>query len=325
MLTSILQIAESVTTSLQAEKESFDELRAMESRADRVLDEMATGRERSPDASRGPGPSWPRSRTHLLPGGAGLHLAQPGPGPANCSPPRMRRWRPAGAPRGRRPVRGGRQRPHRRAGDRHADRLLTAVAGANTALAESGRSWKQRLASAHRRHQGRRPAGDGRPGVVAAREDARTAISAGHDARAVGDPLAALSRLEKAETALDAALAPHREREVNVRRFAGLVAERIPGWRGRSRARTPFISSTAVRWTPHHARDSPRRAACSSRPRPPPPPTRRWPSGRWTRPSASPTRRSSSPTSSGTTSRGTAPAGGGGGGVDVGSLISAAS
>lgn len=243
MLTAILQIAESVTTSLQAEKESFDELRAMESRADRVLDEMAT---RSREVARRV--EGARSILASL-----ANTYSPGALASISRNPDQARELLASADAA---VAAGRERLA--ADDRsaavanariaeqaigHADRLLTAVAGANTALAESGPKLEQRLASltADIKDAGRLGTDD--PGVVAAREDARTAISAGHDARRGGDPLAALSRLEKAETALDAALAPHREREVNVRRFAGLVAERIPRVEGKIASADSFISS----------------------------------------------------------------------------------
>lgn len=243
MLTSILQLADSIAAMLTAEKESFDQLRAMESRADQVLEEMAT-------RSREVGRRIEGARSILASLG---NTFSPGALASISRNPDQARDLLTSADAA---ISAGREQLA--AGDRaaavgnariaeqaigQADRLLIAVSGASTALSEAGPKLEQRMASltADVKDANRLAASD--QGVAAARSEAQAAIADGHNARRGGDPLAALSRLEKAETALDGVLAPYREREVNQQRYAQLAAERIPRVEAKIASADSFISS----------------------------------------------------------------------------------
>ncbi|MDX5318639.1 MAG: TPM domain-containing protein, partial [Actinomycetes bacterium] len=243
MLSSILQISDSVIATLGREKESFDELRAMESRAGQVLDEMAT---RSREVAR-----RVEGARSILASLANTYSA--GALASISLNPDQARELLASADAA---VAAGRTRLA--ADDRaaavgnariaeqaigQADRLLAAVAGAHTALAEAGPKLDQRIASLSADVKDASRLGTDDPAVLHARDEAQKAISDGHNARRGGDPLAALARLEKAETALDGELAPYREEEDTLRRYAGLVSERIPRVEGKIASADSFISS----------------------------------------------------------------------------------
>ena len=243
MLTHILEIAEAVTARLRAEKASFDELRAMESRAEDVLQEMATRAREVADRIAGARSVLSSLTAAYSPAALASIARNPDQATelidsANAA------------------VAAGRERIA--AGDRaaavanariaeqaigHADRLLAAVAGANTALAEAGPQLEQRIGSLSADVRDATRLGTDDPAVAAAREEAQAALADGHQARTGGDPLAALSRLEKAETALDGVLAPYRETEVTLRRYAVHVAERLPRVEAKIASANSFISS----------------------------------------------------------------------------------
>lgn len=77
--------------------------------------------------------------------------------------------------------------------------------------------------------------------------DAQAAIAQGHAARTKGDPVAALAQLSKAETAIDAALAPYREAEENNRRTQGSLAERLTQLDSRVKALDSLIHANRGR------------------------------------------------------------------------------
>jgi hypothetical protein len=243
MLTSILQISDSVIATLASEKESFDELRAMESRAGQVLDEMAT-RSREVAGRIEGARSILASLANTYSAGALASIS--------LNPDQARELLASADAA----VAAGRERLA--ADDRaaavgnariaeqavgQADRLLAAVAGAHTALAEAGPKLEKRIASLSADVKDANRLGTDDPAVVHARDEAQRAIADGHNARRGGDPLAALARLEKAETALDGVLAPYREEEDTLRRYAGLVSERIPRVEGKIASADSFISS----------------------------------------------------------------------------------
>ncbi|MGM0386324.1 MAG: TPM domain-containing protein [Actinomycetota bacterium] len=243
MLTSILQISDSVIDALRTEKESFDELRAMESRAGQVLDEMGT---RSREVARRieGARSILASLANTYSAGALASISR-NPDQARellaSADAAIAAGRERLAADDRAAAVGNARIAERAIGQ--ADRLLAAVAGANTALAESGPKLEKRIASLSADVKDANRLGTSDPGVTHARDEAQKAISDGHNARRGGDPLAALARLEKAETALDAVLAPYREQEDTLRRYAGLVAERIPRVEGKIASADSFISS----------------------------------------------------------------------------------
>ncbi len=243
MLLQILQLAENVDSTLEAEKKSFDELRAMESRAGEVLAEMSTRAQEVGRRIEGARSILASLATTYSPGA--LASISRNPDQALQLLEAARTAIAAGQERlaaDDRPAAVANARIAEQAIGQ-ADRLLTAVAGAHTALSEAGPKLEQRIASitADIRDANRLAANDA--GVTAAREEAQAAVSDGHNARRGGDPLAALSRLERAETALDAALAPYREREANQQRFAALMAERFPRVEAKISAVDTFIAS----------------------------------------------------------------------------------
>lgn len=243
LLTGILQLAESVDQTLQAEKKSFDDLRAMESRAGEVLAEMATRAQevgRRVEGAR----SILASLSTAYSAGALASIAR-NPDQALQLLESARSAITAGQGRlaadDRAAAVGNARIAEQAIG--HADRLLAAVAGANTALAESGPRLEQRIASLTSDIKDASRLAGGDHAIVAARQEAQAAISDGHNARRGGDPIAALSRLEQAETALDRALMPYREREANQRRSAELTAERFPRVEAKIASADSFIAS----------------------------------------------------------------------------------
>jgi hypothetical protein len=105
-------------------------------------------------------------------------------------------------------------------------RLDTAIASISTDIADA-----DRLAPQH-------------PEISARAQDARTAVEAGRTARAgTGDPLAALRALTAAEAALDAALAPLREQQDRARRALGLLDQTLGRVDSAVRGTTDYIET----------------------------------------------------------------------------------
>lgn len=243
MLMGILQIAETVDNTLEAEKQSFDQLRAMESRAGDVLAEMTTRAQEVGRRVDGARSVLASLSTTYSPGALASISRNPDQALQLLESARVA-------------IAQGQERLT--ADDRsaavanariaeqaigQADRLLAAVAGAQTALSEAGPKLEQRMASLTSDIKDANRLAGGDAAVTMAREEAQAAIADGHAARRGGDPLAALSRLERAETALDTALVPYREREANQRRFAELTAERIPRVEAKITSIDTFIGS----------------------------------------------------------------------------------
>jgi hypothetical protein len=82
------------------------------------------------------------------------------------------------------------------------------------------------------------------PEVTARARDAQAAIAAARDARSgTGDPLAALRRITEAEAAIDAALAPMREGQERSRRAAGHLEEALGRLDSALRGTTDFVDT----------------------------------------------------------------------------------
>lgn len=226
MLTEIVAIAEEVHASLAKQKEAFDELRAMESRAGDVLEEMKTRAGEVGRTIEGAKSIVSSLSSRYSP--AALTTVAQAPEQAGG----LIRSAQAAIEEGLRQL-DGEDRSAAVANARIAEQaidqaaqLIATVRGASTALEEAKPKIRSRLSSLGEdvKDANRLAAGD--QGVSAARIEAQAALTEGLDATRGGDPLAALERLESAETALDAALEPYRERELVVRKAAQEVDKR---------------------------------------------------------------------------------------------------
>lgn len=228
LLLRVLELADAVNSTLLAEKESFDRLRSMESRVDSVLAEMRT---RAGEVSRrieGSRSILASLATTWSPGA--LASISPNPDRARSLIDAALAAVAAGEERlaaNDRPAAVVNARIAEQAIGQ-ADGLLNAVAGANSALEGAGTRLDERIASLTSDIKDANRMAPTDQAIALARDEAQAAISDGHNAKRGGDPLAALSRLEKAETALDKALVPYREKEASLVRFADLLGRRIP-------------------------------------------------------------------------------------------------
>lgn len=105
--------------------------------------------------------------------------------------------------------------------------LLAAVARARTDLEEAIPALDRALASISADVQDANRLAPNDPVVVAARKEAEAAIAQGQDARAGGDPLAALQRLAQAEARIDATLENARAGEEVSRRASGQAVDTL--------------------------------------------------------------------------------------------------
>lgn len=244
MLVEILRIADAVNGTLAAQRKYFDELRTMETRAGDILQEMAT-------RAREVGARVEGARSIL----ASLALVHPAAALASIS------RNPEQATELLASAQAALEAGHQRlaAEDRaaavvnariagqaigQADRLLTAVAGANSAIAEAGPELERRLASLTSDLADARRLGASDGSVDAAASEAQAAVAVGRTAAQGGDLLGAVTRLQKAEEALDAALEPYRKREESLQRTASLAAQRIPGVEARISSVDTFIAAS---------------------------------------------------------------------------------
>lgn len=102
-----------------------------------------------------------------------------------------------------------------------AQHLLTEVSSAGQTLAHAKERIQQAMASLSSDIDDAKRLGAGDPLISRRRTEAETALSYALSDQA--DPIAALTKLEEAETAIDTALAPKREAEENERRLAAGV------------------------------------------------------------------------------------------------------
>lgn len=229
----IIRISEKVHAALMAEKKSFEELRAMESRAGEVLDQMGT--RASEVASRVEGA---RSVISSLQGQytpSALASVSTNPDQAEALLTSATKAITAGKERLAADDRSSavvNARIAEQAID-SAAKLLDAVNGANTALKEASPKIEAALESitADVRDANRLAPSDQK--VVAARDAAQLAIAAGVEAQEGGDPLAALDALGSAEARLDKALEGYRQQAEVVTRTRSLYNQRVEGVRSR--------------------------------------------------------------------------------------------
>ncbi|WP_307868875.1 TPM domain-containing protein [Cellulosimicrobium cellulans] len=121
--------------------------------------------------------------------------------------------------------------------------LLDAVDRAGADLAESGPRLDKGLASITSDIADAGRLAPGNPAVAPALAEAQAAVAAAATARDGGDPLAALRRLTAAEAALDAALAPFRERAEQAARANALLRDTLARVDSQVRATNDFIET----------------------------------------------------------------------------------
>jgi len=243
MYAEILQLTAEVDETLSAQAQHFVRLRDMQARAPQVLSELdqrATEVEREIEGAR----------AQLA------RLSNQYPAPALASVSRNPDQAKALLVSAHESVATGRAKVE--AGDRQtavtharvaeeaiaqASTLLNAVKGAGQALAEAGNRLDTALASITRDVQDANRLAPNDPAVIARRKEAEAAIAQGHQARTGGDPLAALQRLQSAETAIDAVLAPARDADENRRRASAQLQDRLGRLNSQIRAVSDYIST----------------------------------------------------------------------------------
>ncbi|MFC7878261.1 TPM domain-containing protein [Isoptericola sp. NPDC057391] len=254
LLTGILELTDHAGASLDAQTEAFDELRALQQRAPELLDETEQRageiEARVPVAREtldGLAASYPTSA---------LASVRGNPDQATALVAHARDAVASG-----RAALTGRTRAasvaHLRAAQNalgQAATLLDAVDQAGAQLATAGADLDKGLASigqdvadAARLVPAGAPAGDGpaadRAAVAAALTEAEAAMTQARDARSGGDPLAALHRLTAAEAALDAALAPAREKAEADARARALLRDTLGRVDSQVRATQDYVAT----------------------------------------------------------------------------------
>src|SRR5690606_17489721 len=124
-----------------------------------------------------------------------------------------------------------------------ADALLKEVHGAGDMLADAGRRLDAAIASITADVRDAKRLAPEDLEINARRKEAEAAIAQGHEARTGGDPLAALQRLEAAESAIDEALADARGEEEHRRKAAQQVGDRLDRLDASLRRVSTYIST----------------------------------------------------------------------------------
>ncbi|MGW8566935.1 TPM domain-containing protein [Isoptericola sp. NPDC055881] len=252
LLTGILRLCERAGTSLDAQTDAFDELRALQQRAPELLDgtEQRSGEieARVPLAREtlaGLAATYPTSA---------LASVRANPDQATALVAHAREALATG-----RAALTGRTRAtavaHLRAAQNalgQAATLLDAVDRAGAELASAGADLDKGLASIGQDVADAArlaPAGSGPDGgadggaLAAALTEAQAAMAQARDARTGGDPLAALHRLTAAEAALDAALAPAREKAESDARARALLRDTLGRAESQVRATQDYVDT----------------------------------------------------------------------------------
>ncbi|WP_454050959.1 TPM domain-containing protein [Cellulomonas sp. Marseille-Q8402] len=242
--TRILHTVGQVSAALDAQKEGFDRLRDIESRAGEALDaheRAATAQRARVEAARGTlaqlAATYPATVLTSVTGNPGQALAlldEVGTAIAQ----------------GRQAVaagdRGVAVRYARAAEEAlgQVGTLLDSVDRARTDLATIGSRLDAAVASISADVDDAERLAPRHPEVAARAQDARAAITAGRAARAGdGDPLAALRALTDAEAAIDAALAPMREAQDRARRARQLLDQTLGRVDSAVRGTTDYIET----------------------------------------------------------------------------------
>lgn len=241
----ILRICAEVAASLDGQKRAFDELRDLEAHVEQALDEHT--RSSGAVAQRlGPARATLKALAAQYPPEA---LASVGANADQADRLRtdadeaIEAGRVAAHDAGRRGEAVGYARAAEAALDQ-ARRLLDAIDAAGPQLAQAGARIQAGIASITSDLSDAVRLAPGDQQVAAPVAGARAAVEAATAAQSgSGDPLAALRGLTDAEAALDAALAPMRQREEHVRRAAALFDQALPRVEGNFQAVTSFFDT----------------------------------------------------------------------------------
>ncbi|MFD6178494.1 MULTISPECIES: TPM domain-containing protein [unclassified Isoptericola] len=252
LLAGVLRLCERAGTSLDAQTDAFDELRALQQRAPELLDEteqrageiearVAVARE----TLAGLAATYPSTALASVSGN---------PEQATALVAHAREAVTTG-----RAALTGRTRSaavaHLRAAQNalgQAATLLDAVDSAGARLASAGADLDKGLASIGQDVAdaarlvptgSTAPEGTDRAAVAAALTEAEAAMAQARDARTGGDPLSALHRLTAAEAALDAALAPAREKAESDARARALLRDTLGRVDSQVRATQDYVAT----------------------------------------------------------------------------------
>lgn len=240
----ILRLCRDVALQLEAQKEAFDQLRAVEERVDDALDaherEAAALRDRL-DPARAQlatlSARYPATALASVAGNpdqAALLLDE-----ATDAVTQGR----ARATAGDRSTAVGYARAAEEAVGQ-ARRLLDAVDGAGADLAAAGVRLEAAIASITSDLADAARLAAGNPQVAPREIEARAAVEVAQAARqGTGDPLGALTRIAAAEAAIDAALAPMREQAERSRRAQALLDETLGRLDSAVRATADYVST----------------------------------------------------------------------------------
>lgn len=242
--TRILHVVGQASAALDEQKEAFDRLRAVETRAGEALD----AHERSATALRGRVEATRSTLATLAaryPADA-LTSVVGNPDQALALLDEVGTALTAGREAVAAGDRGLAVRYARAAEEAlgQADRLLDAVDRAGTDLATIGARLDAAIASISADVDDADRLAPRHPEVAARAADARTAIATGRAARAGdGDPLAALRHLTETEAAIDRALAPMREAQESARRARQLLDQTLGRVDSALRGTTDYIET----------------------------------------------------------------------------------
>ncbi|MHA7133504.1 TPM domain-containing protein [Oerskovia turbata] len=243
MMAQIITLCGEVARSLDAESDHFDELRDLQSRAPELLDDVER-RAGEVEARVEPARSTLATLAATYPEVALASVA------AN---PDQALQLVAGA---REAVAAGRAAlegkdrtsavAHARAAENavgQAVTLLDAVGSAGEVLAQAGQRLDVAIASITADIADAARLAPADPAVGARTSEAQAAVFDGEAARTGGDPIAALRRLTDAEAALDAALAPFREKAEQAARAAALLRDTLGRVDSQVRATNDYIET----------------------------------------------------------------------------------
>ncbi|MFC7404550.1 TPM domain-containing protein [Georgenia alba] len=243
MYADIIQLTSEIDDALSAQAEHFAKLRDIQARAPQALDEMeqrATEVERQIEGAR----AQLAQLANRYPTGA-LTSVSKNPDQAKALLTSARE----SVQEGREKVAGGDRQTavtHVRIAEEaigQAATLLQEVQGAGATLEDAAERLDVAIASITADVQDARRLAPDDLDINARRKEAEAAIAQGHEARTGGDPLAALQRLESAETAIDAALAGVRSEDENRRRAGAQLHDRLGRFDARLRSVSAYIST----------------------------------------------------------------------------------
>ncbi|MBN9376209.1 MAG: TPM domain-containing protein [Cellulomonas sp.] len=243
--TQILRLCAEVSAALDAQKTAFDDMRNLEDHVEQALDDHAQAAA-GLTQRLGPARATLKALAAQYPADALASVAQ-NPDHAQTLISDVQDAIEAGRKAAAEPDHRGEAVGYARAAEAaldHAKTLLDGVDAAGADLAAAGQKIDAAIASITSDLSDAARLAPGDPAVVPQVQAAQHAVQAASAVRAgTGDPLAALRGLTSAEAALDASLAPMREREEQGRRALVLLDDTLGRLDSAIRAATDFINT----------------------------------------------------------------------------------